>query len=316
MGINVLSCFDGISAGLEALQNAGISVDNYYSFEIDKYAIQISQKNHPMIRYLGDITNWEFYSDIPKIDLLIGGSPCQGFSIAGNHLNFDDHRSKLFFTFVDILNHHRKLNPDMKFLLENVYMKAEWRDIISNALGVQPIMIDSALVSAQSRKRYYWTNIANIEQPEQRNIFLQDIIEGGWYSDREKAYCIDANYYKGGNYKSYFGKGRRQIVFDYPIQVGVAEDIKGHDFLKRVYSGKGKSPTLTAMTGGNQERKIAVDDKHWRMLTPVESERLQCFPDNYTKGVSNTQRYKMLGNSWTVDVITWIFSYLADNIES
>lgn len=313
--MNVISCFDGISCGRLALEYAGIQVSNYYAFEIDKYAIEISKKNFPDIVHLGDITSWKDNAGCIIPDLLIGGSPCQGFSRAGAGLNFEDVRSKLFFTFVEMLEHYRTINPNLKFMLENVHMKKEWADVISSCLGVEPVLIDSSLVSGQSRKRCYWTNIAEIEQPEQRGVVIQDILEHGWYSDRTKSYCIDANYYKGGNYKSYFGKGRRKIVFDYPIHVGVAEDVNGHDFLKRVYSTKGKSPTLTAVSGGNQERKIAVDKKHWRILTPIECERLQCLPDNYTQGISNTQRYRCIGNGFTIDVIAWIFSYLADNME-
>jgi DNA (cytosine-5)-methyltransferase 3A len=343
-----------------ALERANIKVDNYYASEIDKYAIQISKKNYSNIIQLGDINNWESW-DLPKIDLLIGGSPCQGFSNSGKGLNFNDPRSKLFFVFVDILKDLKNKNSDLKFLLENVKMKKEWRDIISETVGVYPIQINSALVSAQSRKRLYWTNISNIMQPEDRSILLKDIIESGDV-DREKSYCIDANYYKGGGLKNYLEKSRRQIVglssdnlhqsekrlmvktiphgymkenivarYKYPslaaqspdtkyvvenvgkdcVQIGEA-DIKGFDIIKRVYSPNGKSPSLTAMQGGNREPKITEDDMTWRKLTPIECERLQTLPDNYTEGVSNTQRYKSLGNGWTVDVIAHIFSFLPE----
>jgi len=315
--INVISYFDGMSCGYEALKNSGIEVNKYYAFEIDKYAIQISKKNHPDIIHLGNIEDWKFFDGIETPDLILAGSPCQGFSNAGRGLNFDDPRSKLFFTFVEALNFWKNKNPDMKFLLENVQMKAEWRDVITDYLGVMPVMIDSALVSAQSRKRLYWTNIADIEQPEDRHVYLKDIIEDG-YVDRNKSYCIDANYFKGGNPKSYFDKGRRQLVFEFKhqsqkramVRIGTADDIKGHDCLKRIYSGEGKSPTLTAHAGGNQEPKIAVNEKFYRKLAPIECERLQCLPDNYTFGVSNTQRYKMIGNGFTVSVLAHIFSKL------
>jgi DNA-cytosine methyltransferase len=273
LGINVLSCFDGISAGQLALQKSNIKVDNYFSSEIDKYAIKITQKNFPNTIQLGDINNWREWN-LPKIDLLIGGSPCQGFSVSGYGLNFDDPRSKLFFVFNDIVKYY---NPEY-FLLENVKMKQEWQDIISEKIGVKPIVINSALLSAQSRKRLYWTNIKNIEQPEDKCILLKNIIETGEV-DRDKSYCIDANYYKGGNLKSYFDDSRRQMVFEKPYQ---------------------------------SSKRLMVKDciQTWRKLTPKECERLQTFPDNYTEGISNTQRYKSLGNSFTVSVISHIFSFL------
>lgn len=307
--MNILSLFDGISCGQVALERAGIHYDNYYSSEIDKYAIKIAQKNYPNTIQLGDINNWVSWS-ISPIDVIIGGSPCQGFSLAGNMLNFKDPRSALFFKFADCLDYYMP----KYFLLENVKMKREWQDIISDRLGCEPIEIDSSLVSAQSRKRLFWTNIPNITQPEDKGILLKDIIENGEV-DREKSYCIDANYYKGGSLKSYISKRRRQIVHYKSekgltvkdcMQIGEA-DIKGYDIIKRVYSVEGKSPSLTTMQGGHREPKIAIDEEHWRKLTPLECERLQTLPDNYTEGVSNTQRYKMLGNGWTVDIIAHIF---------
>lgn len=303
--MNVLSVFNGFSGARVALEKAGLHCDKYFSSEIDKYANQITHKNYPDTIDLGDVTKWRDWDWVlPEIDLLIGGSPCQGFSLAGKQLNFEDPRSKLFFEFVDILNYYKP----KYFLLENVKMKKEYQDVISDLLGVEPIEINSNLVSAQNRKRLYWTNIQGVSQPEDKGILLKDILEYG-FVDGKKSYCIDASYYKGGNLKQYFEKHRRQLVFDNEhsgcIEVGKAA-VNGHDFLKRVYSPCGKSPTLTAVCGGNQERKIAVDSKHWRKLTPIECERLQTLPDNYTEGVSNTQRYKMLGNGFTVDVIAHI----------
>lgn len=167
--MNVLSLFDGISCGQVALERAGISVGKYYASEVDKYAISITQKNYPDTIQFGDVTKWrEWDIDWSTIDLIQGGSPCQGFSFAGKQLNFDDPRSKLFFVFADILDHARKHNPDVRFLLENVRMKQEYQDVISERLGVKPVMINSALVSAQNRVRLYWTNIGEIEQPEDR----------------------------------------------------------------------------------------------------------------------------------------------------
>lgn len=166
--MNVLSIFDGMSCGRIALERAGIKVDNYYASEIDKYAIQIAKKNYPDIIHIGDVTKVKA-NDLPKIDLLIGGSPCQGFSFAGKQLNFEDERSKLFFEFVRLLE---ECKPKY-FLLENVKMKKEYQDIISSYLGVEPIKINSSLVSAQNRERLYWTNIPNIRQPEDKGIFIK-----------------------------------------------------------------------------------------------------------------------------------------------
>ena len=467
--VNVLSLFDGMSGTQMALYNSGIAVDKYYASEIDKYAIKITQKNFPDTIQLGDVKDIKG-KDLPEIDLVVAGSPCQGFSFAGKQLAFDDPRSALFFEFIRIL---REVKPKY-FLLENVRMKKEFQDVISEQISsvypeytsgglfsIEPILINSALVSAQNRQRLYWTNIPNIEQPEDLGIVLRDVLEDSFVADRDKSYCIDANYYKGGNPKNYFEKSRRQLVFDKefdkmttkdgksyaltatyqgavawnsiekkqrtmiptyntpkqfvseeaiekyvqdknaevndtynkrtikgdksttirpnnntaniwvnekairenkptyntPKQVGTAADLKGYDSIKRVYSEDGKSPTLTTMGGGHREPKVAVkggairarskdskgkhvgwketkpkqvleirkDDKSnsltsatkdsvavkeeeltWRKLTPLECERLQTFPDNYTEGVSNTQRYKMLGNGFTVRVIEHI----------
>lgn len=258
--INILSLFDGISGAKVALNRLGINTKFcYFASEIDKYAIKISRKNHPDIFQLGNINDIRVI-DLPQIDLLIGGSPCQGFSFAGKQLNFKDKRSKLFFEYVRLL---KECTPKY-FLLENVRMKKEYQDVISDLLGVKPIIINSALVSAQNRVRLYWTNIKVVDQPQDKGELLKDIIVDG-VVDREKAHCIDANYYKGVTPEYYFSKSRRQIVFK---------------------------------------------DKSHRKLTPLECERLQTYPDNYTEGVSNTQRYKMLGNSFTVDVTRYILSYM------
>tara|TARA_R110001583_G_scaffold180038_3_gene337029 strand:- start:23 stop:913 length:891 start_codon:yes stop_codon:yes gene_type:complete len=274
-GINVFSLFDGMSCGQLALQKAGVKVNTYHASEIDKWAMQISRKNFPSTLQMGDITkleDWrlELIRDEIGIDLVIGGSPCQGFSFAGNQLNFEDPRSKLFFDFVRVL----KILKPKYFLLENVRMKKESQDIISEYMGVEPVAINSNLVSAQNRHRLYWTNIP-FDIPEDKGIILADILEDG-VTDREKSHCLDANYFKGGNLKSYFEKHRRQLVFNNRcIQEGEAD-------IKETY----------------------------RKLSCLECERLQTVPDGYTEGVSNTQRYKMLGNGWTVDVIAHIFKGL------
>ena len=556
MAIKVLSLFDGMSCGQIALDQLGIEVDTYYASEIDKYAIEITQKNFPETIQVGDITKLD-PKDFADVDLIMGGSPCQGFSFAGKQLAFDDPRSALFFEFIRML---KAIKPKY-FLLENVRMKKEFLDIISQQVsecypeitfGIQPILINSSLVSAQSRQRYYWTNISNIKQPEERGIVLRDILEDDvdnefyhgkksieymergndkWQqtgarradryeqtADKKKSFTITENWHKGVPY-NYFketkpkqvgsikdggqgnriysqdgksstlssqsggtagvgntlvktkpkqvgklieqvkvrkhevdipklqtcildhyakcGKDKKEIAkelndkystvehyfrklgsdfFSIPseehwpqlkkilgietnkfdkqimefefrdgvfetkqrvysdegksptlthgsadklIQVGVAADINGHDILKRVYSPEGKGPTLSTCGGGNTEPKVVTggafrgraydekgqrmdrdgssvanktkqmlelrkDDKSnaittvgkdsvvvdeeltWRKLTPLECERLQTVPDNYTEGVSNTQRYKMLGNGWTVEVIKHI----------
>jgi len=353
--LNVFSLFDGMSCGQLALKKAGVPIGIYHASEIDKWAIKVTKKNFPFTIQMGDITKLEDarLEVIRKhigIDLVMGGSPCQGFSFAGKGLNFEDSRSKLFFDFVRVL----KILKPKYFLLENVRMKKESQDVISEYLGVEPIAINSNLVSAQNRHRLYWTNIP-FDMPKDKGIILADILEDG-VTDREKSHCLDANYFKGGNLKSYFEKHRRQLVFNNKggairgrydkdgkikqqlelrpddktnslttvqkdnvvvrvpelksafgacIQVGEA-DLKGHDIIKRVYSRKGKAPTLTTMGGGHREPKVIVDELTWRKLTPLECERLQTVPDGYTEGVSNTQRYKMLGNGWTVDVVAHI----------
>ena len=208
--VKVLSLFDGISCGRVAFERAGIAVSEYHACEIDKYAITISERNYSDIVRHGSVVG---YHPDRSFDYIIGGSPCQGFSFAGKGLAFDDPRSALFFEFVRILDECRKFNPDIKFLLENVKMKKEHLDVISQYMGVEPVCINSALVSAQSRVRYYWTNIggttpdltgrtvSNITQPADKGILLKDIIEDGEV-DRTKSYCIDANYYKGGAWKT------------------------------------------------------------------------------------------------------------------
>ena len=324
--MNVLSLFDGMSCGQIALDQLGIKVDNYYAAEIDKYAIEIAKKNYPNTIHLGDVTKIKG-SDLPQIDLLIGGSPCQGFSFAGKQLNFDDPRSALFFEYVRLL---KECNPKY-FLLENVRMKQEYEDVITNYLGVSPIKINSSLVSAQNRVRLYWTNIPNITQPEDKGIRLIDIFE---FDVDEKIY--EAPYYKRYDKDDgcigYIGKQPKQAT--------------------RVYSTNNKSQCITALGGGQggktglyelpisgaiRGRQITPNSKEYtqmlelrednktntlttatkdnvifhnskcRKLTPTECEKLQTVPDGYTEGVSNSQRYKMLGNGWTVEVIKHIF---------
>lgn len=415
--MKVLSLFDGISACHLALTRAGFEVDTYYTSEIDKYATQISEKNYPDAIRLGDVTNWKDWDiDWSSIDLVTGGFPCQAWSVAGKQLGDKDPRGMLFWTMLDVMKMVLKHNPKAKFLIENVKMKKEFEEYITHhteqALGhVEKHLINSALVSAQNRQRYYWSNIQGITQPEDKGLVLADVIESD-FVDRDKAHCLDANYFKGGNLKSYFEKNRRQIVFkcgamrgryivdgnraDHTVDsmagkteqriecrgddktnalttvqkdnllIQVGSLYKNNGDARRIYHPAGKGRTLKGEAGGGGakmgllacntlivpeatkkgyveiEPNQCVDltfpnsktrrgrkmvDKsncltaanheysHWngfsyRKLTPVECERLQTFPDGWTEGVSNTQRYKALGNAWTVDVIEHIFSFI------
>lgn len=302
--MNVLSLFDGMSCGRIALDRAGIKVDKYYASEIDKYATKVSEANYPDIIRLGDATNWQDWDiDWSSIDLVTGGFPCQAWSIAGKQLGDKDERGKLFWTMLDVMKKVREHNPNAHFLIENVKMKKEFEEYITHhteqALGsVHKILINSALVSAQKRNRYYWTSF-ECSNPEDKGIVLTDIIECGAV-DRLKSYCIDANYWKGGNIKSYFQSARRQLIFF----VGRGNNPTGFRALD------GKVPTLSANSW--ECNNFIASIKGYRKLTPIECERLQTVPDNYTAHVSNTQRYKMLGNGWTVDVIVHLFKSMID----
>lgn len=415
--MKILSLFDGISCAREALKRAGVDVESYYASEVDKYAIQISQKNWPDIQHIGNIT--EICSDeglkifIPEIDIMVGGSPCQDLSIAGkNRKGLDGARSGLFYEYVKIRDY---VKPKF-FILENVAsMSKESKETITQYLGVEPIMINASLVSAQNRKRLFWIGKllpngkyqqVDICQPEDRNIFLKDILEHGEV-DRDKSYCIDASYYKGANWDQYKNKGRRQLVIDEngneklksntiktsgrgsglgnkhnwdtikTVRIG---DIGSNAQAHRVYSPEGKSVALSALGGGqgaktglykiepvalrnrgngkkpefngtgkanamtsvqtdsmvaiiqrpqgknkggmHEEKTPTLTSNDWqnnhklsfegiiRKLTPIECERLQGVPYNYTEGISNTQRYKCLGNAFNVDVIAHILKQL------
>jgi len=295
---NVLSFFDGMSCGQLALQKIGIEVTNYFACEIDKYASKVAKHNFPNTIELGDVSK-VYAKDLPKIDLFIGGSPCQGFSFAGKQLNFEDPRSKLFFEFVRMLNEIRETNPDVLFLLENVKMKKEFQDIITQHLGVEPVEINSNLVSAQNRKRLYWTNITELPQPKDREIFLKDIVEHG-VPLKQKSQTILATLYKE-NAKSMIKRQKTGLLIK-EFNVNPS----GNGMNGWVYSINGKAPTVTTNKG--EGSKIGFGEGYYRKLTPIECERLQNVPDNYTNQVSNSQRYKMLGNGWTIDVISHIFS--------
>lgn len=277
--LKVLSLFDGISCGMVAFNRAGIPVASYDSYEIDKNAIKISEKNWPMITQHGDVENADF-TQYEGYDILIGGSPCQGFSFAGKMLNFNDPRSKLFFEFVRAI---KEAKPKW-FLLENVKMAKEHERVITEILGVNPILINSNLVSAQNRQRLYWTNIPGIEQPKDRGILLKDILE----DDNDK-YPLSVTHHKA-------------FLKSYPNWKVSPLDGKSKTLLASYYKQPPHSPYIVSNK----------TESGYRMLSPVECERLMTLPDNYTEGISKCGRYKCLGNGWTVDVIAHILSYLKD----
>jgi len=355
-GIVVLSLFDGMSCGQIALNRVGFNIETYFASEVDKYAMQVTQHNYPNTIQIGsvlDITierlgkfeillNGKYIIDTRKL-ILIGGSPCQGFSFAGTmsgsstECNIDvttleqylDLKSKnfkfkgqsyLFWEYMRVL----ELAQPMYYFLENVKMVKKWEGMFNDAMGHEPIVINSALVSAQNRVRLYWTNIPDVVQPEDKDLYIRNILEDtglditdrmylkkeftlahkkAWSGVRkptQKAKCLTT----GG--QNIANSGATNVL----IRVGTAINVKDHDLIKRVYGKEGKSPTLNACTGGGREPKVAITRRRYRKLSPLECERLQTVPDNYTSIVSNSQRYKMLGNGWTVDVPAHIFKNL------
>lgn len=285
---NVLSLFDGVSCGQVALQRAGVEYGTYYASEIDHHAIKVAKKNFPNTKHLGDVTKIQG-KNLPKIDLLIGGSPCQGFSVAGRELGFEDDRSKLFFEMVRLI---AEVQPKY-FFLENVGMKQKWLDIISEYMGIEPVQINSRMFSAQDRKRFYWTNIPNWQWlVKDKGITFQDIIE-------EKGFCGSM-------------RGRR-------LKEGVRVDNDTSvPFVQYVECRLDeKSNCLTTVSKDNllvkTERRVfrsPLSEVDWRYLTILECERLQTLPDNYTEGVPKSSRRIALGNGWTIDVIAHFFKGL------
>lgn len=346
--MRVLSLFDGMGCGYEALKRAGIAVTEYHAFEVDKYAIQIAKKNHPNIIHHGEINFMTDFKRFKGFDLLIGGSPCQGFSSAGKGLNFSDQRSQLFFEFV-------RAKRDMKpkyFMLENVKMKKEWLDIISKHMEVQPICINSALVSAQNRVRYYWCNWG-VEQPKNKNITWGDVRQYGvdessmYYSAKaldwlhrhgerkakelkihgltEKMQMLEASMHKKYSSQRFFA------ILDNPHEAVAA--MRGRRVCPKTgrrddsdrtlplfqyieYREDGKTNCISTVQKDNvvvpfvDKQRVLETDIFYRYITPIECERLQTLPDNYSAGVSNSQRYRMLGNGWTIDVIAHILKEL------
>lgn len=370
--MRVLSLFDGIACWYEALLRAWIKVDAYYASEIDKYAIQVAMKNHPDIIQVWDVTQLKG-EDFKDIDLIIGWSPCQGFSMAWKMLNFNDPRSKLFFEFVRLV---KEIKPKY-FLLENVKMKKEFKDKISEIMWVEPILIDSSLVSAQHRERYYRTNIPWITQPEDKGILLKDVLEENvdekYYLTESQIQTIQRNFWAKGKILNDNSSLIEKQTFPSRINQIDGLDIKCPTLCTAMWTGGGnvpciirwrpkmpyepwhreleykeygdKCPTLTENCASGDQKNVVIIQKVWdrdknnrwihtdksyclpanqmsdrwqmvvqwaliRKLTPVECERLQTLPDNYTEWVSNTQRYKALWNGWTVDVIAHIFSFI------
>ena len=288
--LTVVSLFDGMSGGQIALKKLDIPVKEYIACEIDKYAIQITQKNFPDTKQMGSVT--EFDATNIFADLFFGGSPCQDFSYAKTDgEGIKGSRSILFWEYVRILKELQANNPDILFLLENVPMKKEWSDIITEALGVEPIEINSNLVSAQNRRRLFWTNINGVTQPEDKGIFIKDILLPEplqLFTDEriESSKVVTKNYIKWDiSQKGYYSQ----------------QD--------RAYYKDGK---MCCVPKSQVKSKVSVVESEgvYRRLSPVEVERLQTVPDDYTSGVSDTQRYMMLGNGWTIDVIAHIFSFI------
>ena len=294
--MKVISLFDGISTGQYCLKELGINVETYYASEIDKYAIAITQYNYPNTIQLGDVNNWkEWDIDWKSIDLIIGGSPCTNLSNAGNGMGLEGNESKLFYRYLEILNHIKSVNPNVKFLLENVVMKKEWEQTFNDLLGVKPILIDSAIVSAQRRKRLYWTNIEISGELEDKNLTLKDIVEP--IEDKTEFNITDKMYAK---------------------KEGTLSFKKAWGSVKTLEQ-KSKTLTCSQSIANSGATNIKYPDGQFYKPTALESERLQTLPDNYTKygilngekqEISYTQRVKCVGNGWTAEVIKFIFEGL------
>ena len=358
----VLSLFDGMSATQQALKELGVPVTRYYASEIDNYAMQITSKNFPDTIQLGNVQGVEIKHLALVPDLIVAGSPCQDLSFAGKGKGLDGERSGLFFEAIRIIKEAKAINPNVKVLIENVRMKQEHMDTMSDALSdalgerVTPHLMNSSVRSAQNRWRLYWYNWETIEEPEDRGLVLKDILEttvddkylagqnlldnyvGGDqlnpsyksqantihdHNRKSPTVCagthgyaigyVDGNHFKYGEMEEIFDK-EFKLSRDGLCHIGNAK-LSGNQTIKRVYHSEGKAPTLTTMGGGHREPKVYTGDMKFRKLTPLECERLQTFPDGYSEGVSNTQRYKMLGNSFTVEMIKCILSPMVEELE-
>ena len=317
--MNVLSLFDGISCGMLALEEAKIKVDNYYASEIEDSAIEISNKNYPKIIRLGDITKIDetVLKTLPKIDLILAGSPCQGFSRNGSMLNFEHPQSKLFFDFIRILNWIRENNnKDVNFLLENVEMKKEWRNTITEFVGVDPIDINSNLLSAQNRPRSYWTNIENVDVPKDLNIKLKDILD-----DIDTSNFIK---HQGILVDNKFNQKELNLINVVSGEVRISQATKQGYIVANNGDGVNLSfPTSKTRRGRVIKQKTNTLDKSCnvgvyydgilRKLTINELEKLQTLPVGYTEGVSEQKRRAAIGNGWTVDIIAHILKNIKSN---
>lgn len=296
--MNVLSLFDGICCGKVALEKAGVTITNYFASEVNPHAIKVTQKHHPSVIQLGDVTKiTEAMLDrLPKIDMIIGGSPCQDLSSYKKNKNeatgLEGDKSNLFYHFERIVKH---VNPKY-FLLENVVMDQKWEVIITDILNADPILINSNLVSAAERKRMYWTNIPNVTQPEDKGILIKDIIVP---SDQvPEKYWYNLPFIYNGDDK------KVQCTLD--VQKGFQRN------MKEVYNINAKCNTLLADgDGGNRQKKVYQDGR-CRKFMPIEYERMMNLPDNYTDCVANSHRYSVVGNGWTIDVLTHIFKNLIE----
>ncbi len=312
-----LSLFDGMSCGQIALKELGVKVDKYYASEIDKFAIKQTQHNFPETIQLGSVTEWRTWDiDWSSIDLILAGSPCQGFSFAGKQLAFDDPRSKLFFVFVEILNHCRKFNPGVKFLLENVDMKKEHLRIISEYVGVFPVKINSALLSAQNRERWYWTNIriknvglfdevyTDISQPEDKGILLPDVLQPE--SEVDKKYYLSKTALarlsrkigftpqikpeKTGTLNTKNNSG--QLSVDNGTTLIIADKDVGHN--PKVFN-QGKTPPLRSTNGCAHDIKVGFGVLNNNGELVLADVKANCIDANYTKGMDNhSQRTHVL----------------------
>ncbi|MGL5717122.1 MAG: DNA cytosine methyltransferase [Paraclostridium sp.] len=314
--MNVLSLFDGISCGMIALERANIKIDGYYSSEIEKGAIEISNKNYPEIIRLGDVVKIddEILKTLPKIDLILAGSPCQGFSRNGNMLNFENIQSKLFFDFIRILNWIRENNnKDVNFILENVEMKKEWRNTITEFVGVEPIDINSNLLSAQNRPRTYWSNIEGIKVPTDLGIKLKDVL-----SDIDTSDFIE---HQGILVDNKFNDKELNLINVVGGEVRISQATKQGYIVANDGDGVNLSfPTSKTRRGRVIKQKTNTLDKQCnvcvyydgvlRKLMINELEKLQTLPTGYTGGISEQKRRAAIGNGWTIDVIAHILKGL------
>lgn len=338
--MNVVSLFNGMNTGRQALENVGIKVNKYYSSEIKPYAIQLTQHHFPDTIQVGDVTKWrEWDIDWKSIDLILSGSPCQDLSAAGKRAGINGKKSSLFFVFVDILNHIKSLNPNVLFLQENVGSASKLDvGIMSRALGVYPVRINSSLVTAQLRDRYYWTNIktkknmfdivVDIPEPKDKGIILKDILTSG-FIDRDKSLCLLEGYYSKKPKEDYdkfmnrYKMGMLQIVFEKETkQLKVKTNTaKGFDIMtendclnlsfpssktRRGRVTKGKAPCLLQ---GN-EPLFVMENYNLRLLNKIEMCRLQGFPDDYCDTISVNKTASLLGDGWTLPIIEHIFSFI------